>query len=502
MFNRTQKDILQLLNTLLNFQKSIININTKEELNECLIKCQEAAISVGNEIEKNDSDLKYIVSELEQYCEIIYSISQTDSYAEIEKYFKLINDIVNSVIKQIKEVKVKYRVVFLPYKADMWDSLESIWVEFAKDNRFDCKVVAIPYFDANRQTGQWEPRYDALRFPKNVPIVPFEEYNLGEMQPDLAFIHNPFDKYNLVTSVHPDYYTVELKKYIKHLVYVPYYVNSGFISDQYKQLPALLRCDSIVVQSKSAKKSCEKERFFDKVIALGSPKFDKLINSKDKVSVPEEWIQKSADKKKIMLNTTISDLLGFEGNDKSLINKLRNLFDIVSQRKDVVIIWRPHPLLEATIKSLRVELIEDYNALINEFISCDYGIYDKTGDVSNTIIYSDAYIGSDYSSVINMFEVLGKPIYLLNSNIIYDNSKGSLPADKAFSKPSVYAYFAARESEEYAINNFLDDLVNDNLENVTEKEIVESRNLAENLDGTCGEKIYRYFSEKLIKEEI
>lgn len=91
---------------------------------------------------------------------------------------------------------------------------------------------------------------------------------------------------------------------------------------------------------------------------------------------------------------------------------------------------------------------------------------------------------------------------MLNSNIIYDNSKGSLPADKAFSKPSVYAYFAARESEEYAINNFLDDLVNDNLENVTEKEIVESRNLAENLDGTCGEKIYRYFSEKLIKEEI
>lgn len=211
---------------------------------------------------------------------------------------------------------------------------------------------------------------------------------------------------------------------------------------------------------------------------------------------------KSADKKKIMLNTTISDLLGFEGNDKSLINKLRNLFDIVSQRKDVVIIWRPHPLLEATIKSLRVELIEDYNALINEFISGDYGIYDKTGDVSNTIIYSDAYIGSDYSSVINMFEVLGKPIYLLNSNVIYDNSKGSLPADKAFSKPSVYAYFAARESEEYAIDNFLDDLVNDNLENVTEKEIVESRNLAENLDGTCGEKIYRYFLKSSLRRKF
>ena len=57
MFNRTQKDILQLLSTLLSLQKSMINIKTKEELNECFIRCQEVAIGVGNEIEKNDPEL-------------------------------------------------------------------------------------------------------------------------------------------------------------------------------------------------------------------------------------------------------------------------------------------------------------------------------------------------------------------------------------------------------------------------------------------------------------
>ena len=99
----------------------------------------------------------------------------------------------------------------------MWDSLESIWEEFSKDERFESAVVVIPYFSANRQNGEWEYHYDADRFPKNVPIVSFKEYSLNEMKPDLAFIHNPFDKYNLVTSVHPDYYSSELKEVYKKI---------------------------------------------------------------------------------------------------------------------------------------------------------------------------------------------------------------------------------------------------------------------------------------------
>lgn len=335
-----------------------------------------------------------------------------------------------------------------------------------------------------------------------MPIVSFKEYSLNEMKPDLAFIHNPFDKYNLVTSVHPDYYSSELKKYIKKLVYVPYYVNSGFISDQYKQLPALLRCDNIVVQSQLAKKSCEGELFYDKVVALGSPKFDKVINNKDKHNIPPIWKDKARNKKMVMLNTTIADLLKFDDGDMSLIYKLKDLFNVVSNRNDIVVIWRPHPLLEATIKSLRVKMMEDYKKLVEEFINGDYGIYDDTADVSSTIACTDAYIGSDYSSIINMFEVLGKPIYLLDSRTVYGNLRGNISAEQAFNKPLVYQYYAARESADYTLNNFLDDLVNDNLEKVIADEIIASKELAENIDGTSGKAIYRYFAEELIKEDI
>ena len=194
--------------------------------------------------------------------------------------------------------------------------------------------------------------------------------------------------------------------------------------------------------------------FYDKVVALGSPKFDKVINNKDKHNIPPIWKDKARNKKMVMLNTTIADLLKFDDGDMSLIYKLKDLFNVVSNRNDIVVIWRPHPLLEATIKSLRVKMMEDYKKLVEEFINGDYGIYDDTADVSSTIACTDAYIGSDYSSIINMFEVLGKPIYLLDSRTVYGNLRGNISAEQAFNKPLVYQYYAARESADYTLNNF------------------------------------------------
>ena len=497
-----KKELLQLIETVRNLQEKIKNNISSEDEKNVLINCQEAAIAIGTEIEKKYSDNIQIVHELEQYCELIYEISQIKENVNKNIVYIKLEEKLRLILQMVERIKTKYRVAFFPYKADMCESLESIWEEFSKDERFESAVVVIPYFSANRQNGEWEYHYDADRFPKNVPIVSFKEYSLNEMKPDLAFIHNPFDKYNLVTSVHPDYYSSELKKYIKKLVYVPYYVNSGFISDQYKQLPALLRCDNIVVQSQLAKKSCEGELFYDKVVALGSPKFDKVINNKDKHNIPPIWKDKARNKKMVMLNTTIADLLKFDDGDMSLIYKLKDLFNVVSNRNDIVVIWRPHPLLEATIKSLRVKMMEDYKKLVEEFINGDYGIYDDTADVSSTIACTDAYIGSDYSSIINMFEVLGKPIYLLDSRTVYGNLRGNISAEQAFNKPLVYQYYAARESADYTLNNFLDDLVNDNLEKVIADEIIASKELAENIDGTSGKAIYRYFAEELIKEDI
>lgn len=79
--------------------------------------------------------------------------------------------------------------------------------------------------------------------------------------------------------------------------------------------------------------------------------------------------------------------------------------------KDIALIWRPHPLTEATYKSMREDLYEKYMELKAYFINNNIGIFDETNDISDTIAISDAYVGSDGSSVINMFGAAGRPCF-------------------------------------------------------------------------------------------
>ena len=44
---------------------------------------------------------------------------------------------------------IRREVVFLPYKASMWDSLESVWKRYEDDPLVDAYVIPIPYYDKN-----------------------------------------------------------------------------------------------------------------------------------------------------------------------------------------------------------------------------------------------------------------------------------------------------------------------------------------------------------------
>ena len=99
-----------------------------------LTKCQESVIVIGESLEKieraNEKEvLKKLqtVNKLEQLCELLYQYSQ-----KMERNIrKEIIRIIDNIICDIDTIPRTYRVTFLPYKAAMWDSLESIWREFA-----------------------------------------------------------------------------------------------------------------------------------------------------------------------------------------------------------------------------------------------------------------------------------------------------------------------------------------------------------------------------------
>lgn len=502
---QTEKEYLKKTLESIRVLCSRLNEELTDEMRlQILTSCQEAVIALGEKLENstNPIDIRsignmQIIKKLENFCEIAYQCSQECTPKQIVAMKELIAE----VSIALDNIPRTYRVVFLPYKVAMWDSLESIWKCFAADERCETSVVPIPYFEANRRLNQWDTCYEGDRYSKDVPVVFFQDYLLGDKRPDVVFVHNPFDDHNHVTMVHPAYHSQELKKHCGRLVYVPYYVNPGFLSENYNELPLLYRADHIVLQSERMKETCKNFPYYNRVLPFGSPLFDKVIRlHRESVTPPEEWGTDLTGKTRLLLNTTLTDFL--ESGEK-LMEKLYRFFEVVAKKEDLVIVWRPHPLMEATVKAMRPQFIEKYQELVDYFNNNHIGVFDRTGDVSRAVAATDAYIGSYYSSIIGLFEVCDKPVFRFDSKKNYD--PGFVPdrrraaAKDAFKMNGEFDFFGSYESEEYMFEDFVEDLMNGGLEEVLQKQREAEAAIANNLDGTCGEKVHEYIMKELTK---
>lgn len=332
----------------------------------------------------------------------------------------------------LEEKEVKLEIVFFPYKASMWDSLESIWLAARDDDSCDAYVIPIPYYD-RLPNGEFGAMHcEAELYPDYVPIVGWETYDVEKRRPDMIFIHNPYDDANYVTSVHPDFYNKRLRKCTDLLAYVPYFVVSADIPEHFCTTPGCIYAHKTFIESDNIRNMYM--RVFgaafgnqfgipkDKFIALGSPKFDKVVNTKrEDYTLPEELKNLVAGKKVILYNTSIGAALQY--NEQYLI-KLQSVLSIFEKRKDAVLWWRPHPLLESTLDSMRPALANQYRGIVEkyrrkayqfhdgEILSGDIPkslfVYDDTPDLDRAISISDGYYG-DWSSLVAMYASTGKP---------------------------------------------------------------------------------------------
>ena len=410
-----REQLMDLLGSMEQLQSKLTVVKDKQQIVQMLINCQNAAIAVGNVLEKDSSDHNQIISLLEDYCEQAFVMSQLQEEVDCPNNLSILDGIINRVKVLLAEIPLTYYIIFMPYKASMWDSLESIWHACKEDDRCECHVVPIPYYEFDSSTNRWEYRYEGAQFPAEVPIIEYQKYFPEKNRPDVAYVHNPYDDQNLVTRVDPRFYSWELKKYVNNLVYIPYYVTSGFFAQEHLALSIYQHMDYMVVQSQFTKSFCKGMNYYDKILPFGSPKLDRVIKlCQEKSSIPKLWNPLLEGKKVLMLNTSIGHFL-LDGY--VYLKKIKNLFKTFSKQDQVALIWRPHPLLEATIRSMRPHLLLEYNNLKAYFMENKIGVLDETPDISKTVAISDAYIGEEGSSVINLFGAAGKPIFILNNYI-------------------------------------------------------------------------------------
>lgn len=444
-----KKELLQTLEILDKVNRIIKNANTQtlQSMGEALIECQTAAIEIGTYLETRGEAAQSIVRMLEEYCESIYQqsicLNDVNACREVTKQVqKQLRRIIDSIRYDLPEDKKE--IVFLPYKAAMWDSLESIYLAAKEDETVEAYVIPIPYFDKNPDGSLGEMHYEGNEYPSNIEVTDWKSYDLEDRRPDVVYIHNPYDAWNYVTSVHPHFYAENLKKYTDKLVYVPYFVlqeiepDNQAVIDNMKHfcfLPGTIYADKVIVQSEKMKQiyvneflkaaeanglPADRQSLEEKILGLGSPKFDKVLNTKkENLEIPSEWLKviqqpDGSWKKIIFYNTTIAALLA---HDDKMLDKIEDVLRVFKENQaEVALLWRPHPLIGSTIQSMRPQLWERYSKIVERYESEGWGIYDDTADMDRAVALSDAYYG-DQSSVVHLYKETGKLIMIQDVNI-------------------------------------------------------------------------------------
>ncbi|MFP9130817.1 hypothetical protein [Niallia sp. BSM11] len=434
MFLKKKQRVLDLTNTIMEMVAVLDQLKDPSlELSDCLM-----ALDIIAEQLMQEEELSPLLVEqfnLVQNSFVMYYENSTEVTAEGLRETHEQLELLVTLIKETTATKLN--IVFFPYKVSMWDSLSTIYEAAKKDPDCVVHVVPIPYYQLSQNEAI--PTYEGDRFPKDVAVTHFTNYNLEEQEPDIIFIHNIYDNYNTLTRVYDEYYTSNLKKYTDMLVYVPYYTAS-FIP--YKKggfypyhTPAIDNIDKFILAHNKEKEIAMTEGISeDKLLVLGSPKLDVMHRSlNNSPYYPAEWTEKLEGKTVYLLNT---GCLYFAANPFLALEKLIDIFNIPRFIENSVILWRPHPLTKISILKYTPYFSGYFNNLLENCIQGDDAMYkgivlDETDDYMNALLLADVLVTTD-SSILRSYLLTEKKVLYWDEKIPED----SLVPENAF----YYAY--------------------------------------------------------------
>jgi hypothetical protein len=395
----------------------------------------------------------------------------------------------------------------------MSDSIESIYLAAKEDPVCDAFWIPIPYYSNKSKDSPGTMHYEgADYYDSSLECTDWLRYDITVRYPDVVFTFNPYDFHNFVTSVHQDFYCKRLWNFTDLLVYVPYYVATDDIAEILCTTPGCGYSDRVILQSEKIRDShirIFKEEYGnkyrkpeEKFIALGSPKYDKAINTKrTDCKLPDEWRKLIGDKKVVFYNTGVAAIMA---EDRKYLEKIRYTLESFRTRRDVVLWWRPHPLKKETFTSLRPKLLGEYEQVIEDYVSKGYGIFDETPDLHRALAWTDAYYGY-YSSLVPMYLIVGKPALIGNFKIpqgdtggypengISDLALESIQAGNYFYEDSQVSLW---ELMEYLVK--FSDSDGEREAAGRREENIRAANI--NADGTAGRAIYEYVKSEVLKE--
>lgn len=390
-------------------------------------ECQETAIQIGTWIEQEQGEGHPIVGRWERYCEMLFQIhtqiadgvfADKEDFAKEthEKLSGFMNDLSQHIEGELKERK---EIVFVPYKASLWGSMESVWQAAIEDGNTDVYVVPAPYYykDPFGKAKTEEPHYETEGYPEKVTVTYYEDYNFQGHHPDVIIIQCPYDEYNYGMTLHPFFYAKNLGKYTDRLVYIPPFVMDeiGPESERARgnlksccNMPGVVNADMVIVQSEQMKSvyvelltefagENTKTIWEKKIRGLGSPVYDQKAIWTN-MTLPEKWLRitekPEGDRKKIVLYSTSASTVLHYGQER--LDEIRDVLRVFQQyRTDISLLWLPDHNAKQILEENAPELWLQYEDLVQEYRDNDWGIYVDLPEIESALQICDACYGDD-----------------------------------------------------------------------------------------------------------
>ena len=277
-----------------------------------------------------------------------------------------------------------FSIAFLPYKRSMWNSMQSVYEECLAAGAW-AYIVPLPF----------QRIIDGKVESIDCDRDKFEDVTLdvGSLSDgfDFVVIHYPYDDKNKVTRMCPQYCTANLRKYGK-VIYIPYSCTS--MRSLHVQ-PGIANVDYAFLASEADAKSFITEwynlgvDFTGRAFGYGSPKMDAIRK------IPTGSATLVINSLGPYLAAPFERLRLYQHHISNEIGRGRR------------VIFRPHPLLRQTIKSMRPDTMAAYEKFLAWCETRDNVKVDESEYLEDALEQAD-YLISDPSSVLEMWISTGR----------------------------------------------------------------------------------------------
>ena len=299
----------------------------------------------------------------------------------------------NDVAKKILDILIEHegrdkKILFLPYKIEMWDSMESLYLECV-ERGITVRIHPIQYKEYISKRS-YKIKFD--NWFDNENVISYREYI--QYNPDIIIFHYPFDGYNTITSIDTTYRSVNLKRENRTLVYIPYH--GSYMTSRAASLPAVISSDYVFVSDNGVKDICESTwrahnvNKLPKIYATGTPKSDRLVSMDENSNT-----------------VLIANSLGPFLNDVDRVSKYITLI-LEELNKGRKVIYRPHPLLYSAIQATQIGRLPSYEKFLS-WLRYNNVEIDESKSFEDTISRC-SYIYSDGGSIYDICSRAGMKV--------------------------------------------------------------------------------------------